>query len=108
MAFPEGIVQSRTTLPPPVPARNHTFGSFWLVSQYLPLSSFIGFLSVGMDNTHCHHFMLHCPYVWPYGFDPGGKIVSMAWTDVEEEIIIKKNASPKTTEIALILFSNRI
>ena len=73
IAFPEGIVQVRSATPPNVPARNHT-GPSWPCAQFTPVLSFRGFLFVGTETAHCHHFALHSPWDLPnstaisYGF----------------------------------------
>src|SRR6185437_14319831 len=70
-AFPAGIVQLRSALPPLVPSKNHT-GPCCPTVQRVPKLSLIGLLLAGVEISHCHCFAPQSLYVRPYGLEPKG------------------------------------
>jgi hypothetical protein len=72
IAFPDGIVQVRSTAPPNVPAKNH-IGPCWFVPQFSPVGSPAGLLSLGIERSYCHQIADHSEYDLPYGFESTGK-----------------------------------
>jgi hypothetical protein len=79
IAFPDGIVQVRSTAPPNVPAKNH-IGPCWFVPQFSPVGSPAGLLSLGIERSHCHHIANHSAYDFPYGFESIGKTNALGET----------------------------
>src|SRR5262245_40292331 len=57
-AFPAGIVQVRSSLPPEVPGKNHT-GPFCPIAHFSPVSSPTGLLSSGMEVIQFHQLAAH-------------------------------------------------
>src|SRR5574341_573315 len=84
IAFEDGTVQVRSTVPPVLPAKYQTSGSSWLTPQSSPVGSKTGLLSIGSLCAHSHHNWFHSPYVLPYGLEFGGKTVTvMSWSFAE-------------------------